>query len=73
YYTSKNFKQITNLRFQASIQEYSWTIEQLQNIREEIPLDEENENEDFIKTITLTGNVLRKISDIYQKIIFNDL
>ncbi|MHA1984889.1 MAG: hypothetical protein ACW967_11075, partial [Candidatus Hodarchaeales archaeon] len=69
YYTSKNFRQITNLRFQASIQEYLWTIQQLESISKEIPYQKLSENEDLVRTINLIGNILGKISDIYQKII----
>ncbi|MHA2105547.1 MAG: hypothetical protein ACW981_19140 [Candidatus Hodarchaeales archaeon] len=69
YYTSKNFKQITNLRFQASIQEYLWTIEQLNSIKEEISNQEVEEYKNLINTINLTEKTLTNISNIYRKII----
>jgi DNA-binding transcriptional regulator GbsR (MarR family) len=68
YYTSKNFKHITNLRFQASINEYIWTITKLNEIKNEIPTEKLSIHENLIQTIEVIENVLTKISEIYKNV-----
>ena len=69
YFTDTNFREISNLRFQATINEYKWTIEELNKIKDSIPSHRNKENENLIETIVFMEKFLQKIIDIYQKII----
>ncbi len=69
YYVSKNFKEISNLRFYASVNEYREAINELSDIKNSMSQKEVLENQSLIDTINLTENVLNKISEIFLNVL----
>ena len=69
YYTGQNFEQITKTRFQASINEYTFTLTKLEEIRSGIPSDEEENNLELLTQINQIENVFRNVNNIFRTIL----
>ena len=69
YYIGTNFEQITKTRFTASINEYTFILTKLEEIRSGIPSDEEKNNLELITQIDYIENVFRNINNIFKVIL----
>lgn len=69
YYTSKNFKELSNLRFHASVKEYQDAVDELDEIKSAMTEKEKKSNKNLLQTIELTENVLKEISEIFLNVL----
>lgn len=69
YYTGRNFQQITKTRFTASINEYTFILTKLEEIRSGIPSDEKENNFELITQIDQIEIVFRNVNNIFRTIL----
>ncbi|MHA2365187.1 MAG: hypothetical protein ACXAC7_14605 [Candidatus Hodarchaeales archaeon] len=69
YYVNPSFGQIITRRYQEVIEEYNWIKNELIEIKDMIPEEEQQENENLIKQINQMEDVFSNITEIYHRVI----